>query len=139
MGKNISYSSILKVFVVIACIWFLYQILDVVAVVIFSIIISSVIAPIIDKMQLYKIPRILGGVIIYSIIIFRNNSFCWSAYSGDSRYNIWNRHIFNYWCFNSNNIPYNSESGKYHLSALCNEGCGKNKSYFSVNRDINWS
>ncbi len=70
MGKNISYSSILKVFVVIAGIWFLYQILDVVAVVIFSIIISSVIAPIIDKMQLYKIPRILGGVIIYSIIIF---------------------------------------------------------------------
>ncbi|MEK9147386.1 MAG: AI-2E family transporter [Patescibacteria group bacterium] len=70
MGKSISYSSILKVFVVIIGIWFLYQILDVVAIVIFSIIISSVVAPMIDKMQLYKIPRILGGVIIYVVIIF---------------------------------------------------------------------
>lgn len=70
MGKSISYFSILKVFIVIAGIWFLYQILDVVAIVIFSIIVSSVVAPMIDKMQLYKIPRILSGIVIYIVIIF---------------------------------------------------------------------
>lgn len=69
MNKSISYSSILKVFIVIIGIWFLYQILDVVAIVIFSIIVSSVVAPIIDKMQVYKIPRVLGGLIIYIALI----------------------------------------------------------------------
>lgn len=69
MSVDIAYKSIFKVIFVLIAIWFLYQILDILAVVFFGIIISSAVAPLIDKLQQEGIPRIGGALLIYLAII----------------------------------------------------------------------
>lgn len=69
MGMDIAYKSVFRVVFVLIAIWFLYQILDILAVVFFGIIISSAVAPLIDKLQTEGIPRIGGALLIYLAII----------------------------------------------------------------------
>lgn len=66
---DIAYKSIFKVVFVLIAIWFLYQILDILAVVFFGIIISSAVAPIVDRLQEKGVPRVGGALIIYLAII----------------------------------------------------------------------
>lgn len=63
--------SIFKVIFIILGFLFAYYILDIIGIVFFAIIITSVVEPIISKLQKLKIPRVLSGVLIYfAIIIF---------------------------------------------------------------------
>ncbi len=69
MNIDIAYKSIFRVIFALIIIWFLYQILDILAVVFFGIIISSAVAPLIDKLQKEGVPRIGGALLIYLVII----------------------------------------------------------------------
>ncbi|OGZ32887.1 MAG: hypothetical protein A2V69_00740 [Candidatus Portnoybacteria bacterium RBG_13_40_8] len=66
---NISWKSILKVVAVILFLIFLYLIRDVIIIFIFALIVASAIAPAVDLLEKIKIPRVLGAVISYIIII----------------------------------------------------------------------
>jgi len=66
---NISWKSILKVVAVILFLIFLYLIRDVIIIFIFALIVASAIAPVVDLLEKIKIPRVLGAVISYIIII----------------------------------------------------------------------
>ncbi len=65
---NISYSSILRVLFVLIGFWALYNIIDVLAIFFFGIILSSAIAPTVDKMKAEGVPRVLGAGLIYILI-----------------------------------------------------------------------
>lgn len=66
---DISLAMILKVVAVFLALWFIYLVLDIVAMVIISLILVSLIDPIVDVMQRKKIPRPLGVTIVYSIML----------------------------------------------------------------------
>lgn len=69
---EISSLSILKAILIVLIFVFAYFILDILGVIFFALIITSVAEPIITKLKKYKIPRILAGVLIYffGILIF---------------------------------------------------------------------
>ena len=66
---HISWASIFKVALVIIFLIFLYQIRDVIVIFIFALIVASAIAPAVDLLEKIKIPRVLGAVIVYIIVI----------------------------------------------------------------------
>lgn len=66
---EISASSILKLILIILAFIFAYLILDVLGVIFFAIIISSAVDPVISKLNTYKIPRVLSGIVIYLLVI----------------------------------------------------------------------
>ena len=66
---NISWMAIFKVAVVILLLLFLYQIRDVIVIFIFALIVASAIAPAVDLLEKIKIPRVLGALIVYIIVI----------------------------------------------------------------------
>jgi len=66
---NISWAAIFKVVVVILFLIFLYLIRDVIIIFIFALIVASAIAPAVDALEKIKIPRVIGAVISYVIII----------------------------------------------------------------------
>ena len=72
MSKNITeitYSSIFKVIIVLASLFFLYLIREVVALLFVAIILASVFDPWVDWLQKYKFPRALSILMIYIIVI----------------------------------------------------------------------
>lgn len=66
---SLTYGSIFRVIFVLAGIWVLYNILDVVAILFFGVILSSTIAPGVDMLKKEGVPRILGTLLIYLCII----------------------------------------------------------------------
>lgn len=67
--NEISYSSILKVILVLVCIFFLYLIREIVAILFVAVILASAFDPWVDWLQKYKIPRSLSILMIYIILI----------------------------------------------------------------------
>jgi len=67
---NISTGIILKVVIVILGLWFLYLVRDIIALFFVAVIITAAIEPAINWFNSKKIPRPLGVLIIYIIIIF---------------------------------------------------------------------
>jgi len=66
---NISWMAIFRVAVVILLVIFLYLIRDVIVIFIFALIVASAIAPAVDLLEKIKIPRVLGALIVYIIVI----------------------------------------------------------------------
>ncbi|MFH1308992.1 MAG: AI-2E family transporter [Patescibacteria group bacterium] len=66
---SISSSTIFKVVFIILAIIFLYLVRDVIAIFIFALIIASAIAPVVNLLERIKIPRVIGALIIYIIVI----------------------------------------------------------------------
>lgn len=62
---NISTSTIVRFFIVFGGIFFLYLIRDILAALLFAIIIASAMEPALEWLKAYRIPRVLGVVIIY--------------------------------------------------------------------------
>lgn len=67
---NISFATLLKVMLVVALLYLLYQILDVLALVFVSIILATALTPLVDWLQYKHIPRPLAVLIIYLVLIF---------------------------------------------------------------------
>ncbi|MFZ5559264.1 MAG: AI-2E family transporter [Patescibacteria group bacterium] len=66
---HISWATIFKVALVILFLIFLYLIRDVIVIFIFALIIASAIAPTVDLLEKIKIPRVLGALIVYIVVI----------------------------------------------------------------------
>jgi len=66
---HISWATIFKVALVILFLIFLYLIRDIIVIFIFALIVASAIAPAVDLLEKIKIPRVLGAVIVYIIVI----------------------------------------------------------------------
>ncbi|MBI3335683.1 MAG: AI-2E family transporter [Candidatus Portnoybacteria bacterium] len=69
MQLDITYRSVLKVILILAAVWFLYQIIDVLAVVFFGVIIASATSSVVDRLEKEGLPRVLGALLIYLLII----------------------------------------------------------------------
>ena len=74
--KNVTHTKIdistwayLKVLILILTIWFLYLIRDILAIVFFSVILASAVDPVVDALQNRKIPRALGILFIYLLLL----------------------------------------------------------------------
>lgn len=66
---TIAWSAIFRVIIVILLIIFLYLIRDVIVIFIFALIVASAISPAVDALEKIKIPRVVGAVISYIVII----------------------------------------------------------------------
>ncbi len=66
---NISWLSIFKVLIAILLLLFLYQIRDVIVIFIFALIVASAIAPAVDLLEKIKMPRVIGALIVYVILV----------------------------------------------------------------------
>jgi predicted PurR-regulated permease PerM len=66
---NISTSTIVKVIFIILGLVFLYLILNVIVLFIFALIIASAIAPAVGFFEKIKIPRVIGALIVYILVI----------------------------------------------------------------------
>jgi len=66
---NISAGTILRVFFIILFLVFLYLIKDVIVIFLFALIIASAIVPAVNLLQKIKIPRIIGALIVYIVIL----------------------------------------------------------------------
>lgn len=66
---NIASSTILRIVFIILILIFLYLIRDVIVIFIFALIIASAIAPAVNLLEKIKIPRILGALIVYIVVI----------------------------------------------------------------------
>jgi len=66
---HVSWATIFKVALVIIFLIFLYLIRDVIVIFIFALIVASAIAPAVDLLEKIKIPRVLGAVITYIVVI----------------------------------------------------------------------
>jgi predicted PurR-regulated permease PerM len=69
MRLDITYKSIFRVLLIVVGLWLLYQVFEVIAVIFFGIIISSAIAPAVDSLHKEGVPRILGSVLIYFLVL----------------------------------------------------------------------
>lgn len=69
MQLDITYKSVLRVIFLLIAIWLLYQVTDVLAVIFFGTIIASAISPVVDKLEKERIPRVLGALLIYILIL----------------------------------------------------------------------
>lgn len=65
----ISPSTIFRIIFIILLLMFLYLILDVIVIFIFALIIASAIAPLVNLLGKLKIPRVIGALLIYIIVI----------------------------------------------------------------------
>ena len=65
----ISPSTIFRIIFIILLLVFLYLILDVIVIFIFALIIASAIAPLVNLLGKLKIPRVIGALLIYIIVI----------------------------------------------------------------------
>ena len=66
---HISTNTILRVILIILFLVFLYLIRDVIVIFLFALIIASAIAPAVNLLEKIKIPRIIGALLIYIIVI----------------------------------------------------------------------
>ena len=66
---DISTSSILKVFLVLLTIWFLYFVRDIIAIIFVSVIIAAALSPVIDKVCGRKCPRVIAVIVVYLLIL----------------------------------------------------------------------
>ncbi|MCL0056700.1 AI-2E family transporter [Dehalococcoidia bacterium] len=62
---DISWGTIFKVFVVVLCLYILYQVRDILILFIFALIISILFTPVIDFLTKLRIPRVLAVVFVY--------------------------------------------------------------------------
>lgn len=69
MQLDITYRSILKVILLLAAVWLLYQIIDVLAVIFFGVIIASATSSVVDRLEKEGLPRVLGALLIYLLIV----------------------------------------------------------------------
>lgn len=67
---NISFATLFKVVAAVALLYFLYQILDVLALVFVAIILATALAPLVDWLEHNRIPRPLAVLIIYAVMLF---------------------------------------------------------------------
>lgn len=65
---NISFKSLWKIVAVIAIIGFLWAVRDVIAIIFFAIIISSAMAPAVNKLENFRIPRAISALGLYLIV-----------------------------------------------------------------------
>jgi predicted PurR-regulated permease PerM len=68
MNINVSTLAIIKIFLVLLALYFLFLIKDVLAILFVSLVLASAVDPWVDWMQKKKIPRALGIVFIYLVI-----------------------------------------------------------------------
>jgi len=73
----LTYGSIFRVIIILAAIWLLYHIIDVVAVLFFGIIVASTITPSVDRLKKEGVPRVLGALFIYLCMVI---AFAFIAY-----------------------------------------------------------
>ncbi len=66
---EISHRTIIFVFVFIGALWFIFQVRSILFLLFISIILMSALNPAIDRLQRLKLPRWLGIVIIYALIV----------------------------------------------------------------------
>ena len=66
---NISTSIVLRVILIIILLLFLYLIRDVIIIFLFALIIASAITPAVNLLEKIKIPRVIGALIVYIIVI----------------------------------------------------------------------
>ena len=66
---EISYKTIVFIFLFLALIWAVLQILDIILLVFVSFIFMSALRPLIDKLEKYRIPRVFGILITYILLI----------------------------------------------------------------------
>lgn len=66
---SISSSTILRVVFVVLLLIFLYLIRDIIVIFLFALIIASAIAPAVNLLEKIKIPRIIGALLVYIIVI----------------------------------------------------------------------
>jgi predicted PurR-regulated permease PerM len=66
---EISTNTIVKVLIILFLIWFLYLIKDVVVILFVSLILVSILEPAVDWLKLKGIPKILGVVMIYLVLV----------------------------------------------------------------------
>ncbi|MFA4941226.1 MAG: AI-2E family transporter [Patescibacteria group bacterium] len=66
---NVTTVTILKVFLVLFAIYFLYLIKDILVILFVSLVLASALDPLVDWMQKRKIPRGLGVILIYFILL----------------------------------------------------------------------
>src|SRR3989339_12381 len=69
MTINISTASIIKVFVVILALLFLYIIRDIVAMLFISIILAAAILPAVEFFERWHLPRWVGIVVVYLVVL----------------------------------------------------------------------
>jgi len=69
MHADVTYRSIFRVALVILGLWLVYQVVDVLAIIFFGIIIAAAIGPEVDKLEREGIPRLVGAILIYLLII----------------------------------------------------------------------
>lgn len=69
LNINISTQTFIKILVILAALWFLYLISDVLALLFVAFIISSALSPTVDAMEKQKVPRVLGILLIYLSVI----------------------------------------------------------------------
>jgi len=66
---NISTGTIFRVIIIILSLVFLYIIRDIIAIFIFALIVASAITPAVNLLEKIKIPRVLGALLVYIIVI----------------------------------------------------------------------
>jgi len=72
---EISTSTLLKITAIILLLWLLFLIKDVLILLFVSIIIVSALEPLVDRMEIKKIPRVISAIILY-VIFFSFIAFC---------------------------------------------------------------
>lgn len=66
---NISTNTILRVIFILLLLVFLYLIKDIIIIFIFALIIASAAAPIVNAMEKIKIPRVIGALVVYVVVL----------------------------------------------------------------------
>ncbi len=69
MNINVSTQTFIKVLVIMAALWFLYLISDVLALLFVAFIVSSALSPSVNAMERRKVPRVVGILLIYLAIL----------------------------------------------------------------------
>ncbi|MFZ2970848.1 MAG: AI-2E family transporter [Minisyncoccia bacterium] len=65
---DISYQSIAKVFIALFLLWFAYYLREIIFILSLSIILALIIVPAVDILEKKKIPRIIGSIVLFSMI-----------------------------------------------------------------------
>jgi predicted PurR-regulated permease PerM len=69
MSLDLSINTIFKVLAVLAGLWFVFIIRDVIAIMFTAIIVTSALSPTIDQMARYRIPRVVTILLVYLLLI----------------------------------------------------------------------
>ncbi len=65
---DISYESIVKVVVALFALWFIYYLRETIFILSIAIILALIMVPSVDKLEQKKIPRIIGAIVLFSMI-----------------------------------------------------------------------